>query len=161
MRAASRVLSSKPCCRASGHDSCSIEGHRDRTSWSKVVAGLSAAQQEQFDVAQSSCVDFFQAPLPRRCSDCRRTIGSCCGDIDLGGAVSMIAHGRPMDVRGRSLRVPWAHGSRVEAGRQPRASQSRMSVRMTLISIWSAPALTYPSRTPIRTIPSRSGRRPI
>ena len=27
----------------------------------------------------------------------------------------MIAHGRPMDVRGRSLRVPSAHGSRVEA----------------------------------------------
>jgi hypothetical protein len=38
---------------ASGHDSCSIEGNRDRTSWSKVVAGLSAAQREQFDVAQS------------------------------------------------------------------------------------------------------------
>ena len=33
----------------------------------------------------------------------------------MGGAVSMIAHGRPMDVRGRSLRVPSAHGSRVEA----------------------------------------------
>ena len=33
----------------------------------------------------------------------------------MGGAVSMIAHGRPMDVRGRSLRVPSACGSRVEA----------------------------------------------
>ena len=30
----------------------------------------------------------------------------------------MIAHGRPMDVRGRSLRVPSAHGSRVEAAQR-------------------------------------------
>jgi hypothetical protein len=30
----------------------------------------------------------------------------------------MVAHGRPMDVRGRSLRVPSAHGSRVEAAQR-------------------------------------------
>ena len=64
LRAASRVLSSKPCCRASGHDSFSIEGHRDRTPWSNVAAGLSAAQREEFDVSHSSC-GFYLAPLPR------------------------------------------------------------------------------------------------
>jgi len=64
LQAASRVLSSKPCCRASGHDSFSIEGHRDRTPWSNVAAALSAAQREEFDVSHSSC-GFYLAPLPR------------------------------------------------------------------------------------------------